>query len=68
MTLKNAIKQAINDHSKKYTASKVWEIEVDEYGDGSYVMWVEISVKKRKKIKINKSSIPIDRVRNKPII
>ena len=58
MSLKNAIKQTINDHSPKYTASKVWKIEVDEYRDESCVMWIEIGVKKRKKRKAKTTSTP----------
>lgn len=49
MTLKSEIKKAITANSKKYIATKVWKIEVSENLAEECTMWIEVSVKKRKK-------------------
>ena len=44
--LKTAIKQVINEHTK-FTAVKVWNLDVQEFYDGSIVLTIEISAKKK---------------------
>lgn len=46
--IKSEIKKAITENSK-YKAVKVWSIKVDEYVDGPDVMWIEVTVQKKKK-------------------
>ena len=46
MALKADIKKAITANTN-YIAVKVWKPEVDEYSDGSFVMRIEINVRKR---------------------
>lgn len=48
-TLKSEIKKAITNNSTKYIATKVWKIKVSENLAEECTMWIEVSVKKRKK-------------------
>jgi len=53
MTLKSGIKKAINQHSKRYNAVKVWTINFEEDSElcGTYDGWltIEVSVKRKKR-------------------
>ena len=57
MALKNEIRNAIN--TGKYTAVKVWEIEVSEKDPfrGTHIMRIEIEVKRNKRRRSKKPDL-----------
>lgn len=46
-SLKSEIKKAITNNSK-YTAGRVWKVEVTENLAEEMTMWIEVSVKKKR--------------------
>jgi len=49
VAIKSEIKKAITKNSTKYIATKVWPINVSENLLGECTMWIEVTVKKRKR-------------------